>query len=203
MPPELTTQQQFNAFADEIARELGTHCRTAPDTKNAHRLAWLIIDNDGRALSLRQHDSDQPARLQVYAALPDGADLPTPSIGVTASSAWHIAREITRRLYPLHAEAAEVAAVLIEQKEAEARARRAVAEAVAGPLPGARIQEFHRRTQVSWQCTPEPQGQPGPVQTDRVQAVIGPSGEWISVEASGDLQAIVAMLTALAAAQQY
>ncbi|MFE4703049.1 hypothetical protein ACFRIC_38835 [Streptomyces sp. NPDC056738] len=202
MPPELTTQEQFNTFADEIARELGTHCRTAPDTKITHMLARLIIDNDGRTLSLRQHDSDQPTRLKVYAALPHGADLPTPSIGVTATSARHIARQITRRLYPLHAEAAEVATLIVEQKEAEARARHTVAEALARPLPGAQVQTFHRRTQVSWQRAPEPQEEPGPAQTDKVHAVIGPSGDWISVEVSGNLQAITAMLATLAAAQE-
>jgi hypothetical protein len=30
MPQELTTQEQFDALADDVARELGTHCRTAP-----------------------------------------------------------------------------------------------------------------------------------------------------------------------------
>ncbi|WP_282107961.1 hypothetical protein [Streptomyces sp. RK76] len=30
MPQNLTTQAQFDAFAADVARELGTHCRTAP-----------------------------------------------------------------------------------------------------------------------------------------------------------------------------
>ncbi|MFE9812460.1 hypothetical protein [Streptomyces sp. NPDC005548] len=91
MPPELTTQEQFAAFADEVARELGTHCRTAPEPEYTHMLSRVIIDGEGRALSLRQHDSDEPARLKVYAALPDDTQVAMPRIGVTAISARHIA----------------------------------------------------------------------------------------------------------------
>ncbi|MET7889326.1 hypothetical protein ABZU45_40535 [Streptomyces avermitilis] len=96
MAQDLTTREQFDTFAEEVARELGTHCRTAP--AYAHMLSRIIIDDEGRALSLRQHDYQQPARLRVYAALPDDSDVQTPSIGVTASSARHVAQEITRRL---------------------------------------------------------------------------------------------------------
>ncbi|WP_406834796.1 hypothetical protein ACICHK_00055 [Streptomyces sp. AHU1] len=200
MPVELSTQAQFDVFTDAVARELGTHCRTAPGLD--HMLSRVIIDDEGRALSLRQHDSDQPARLKVYAALPGDADLLTPSIGVTASSARHVAQQITRRLYPLHAEISQLAAELAAKKEAEARARRTVAETIAGALPGARVHEQYRRTDVHWQRAPHPQGQPGPVQIDRVDVVIGASGEGVNVEVSGHLQGIAAMLAAFAAVRQ-
>ncbi|MFE9769799.1 hypothetical protein ACFYPC_35645 [Streptomyces sp. NPDC005808] len=198
MPQEMTTQEQFDAFADEVARELGTHCRTAPSDEYAHGLARLIIDDEERALNLCQPDDRQPARLKVYAALPDGSEVLAPSIGVTASSAHHVARQITRRLYPLHAEASHLAAQFTARKEAEARERRAVVEAVAGALPGARIQDQHRRTDVYWQRASQPQGPSGPIHIDSVRAVIGASGEGVSVEVSGRPQDIVAMLAAFA-----
>ncbi|MFE2603671.1 hypothetical protein ACFXDI_10025 [Streptomyces mirabilis] len=161
MPQEMTTQEQFDAFADEVARKLGTHCRTTPNDKYVRGLARLIIDDEGRALNLG-------------------------------------AREITRRLYPLHTEISQMAAQLTARKEAEARDRRAVAESLAEARPGARVQEQHRRTDVYWQRASQPQGQPGPVQVDNVRAVIGASGESVSVEVSGRPQGIVAMLAALA-----
>ncbi|MFD8221919.1 hypothetical protein ACFXKC_10850 [Streptomyces sp. NPDC059340] len=71
----MTTQKQFDAFADEVARKLGTHCRTAPNDEYARGLARLIIDDEGRALNLCQPDDRQPARLKVYAALPDDSEV--------------------------------------------------------------------------------------------------------------------------------
>ncbi|MCX4429506.1 hypothetical protein [Streptomyces mirabilis] len=198
MPQEMTTQEQFDAFAHEVARKLGTHCRTAPNDEYARGLARLIIDDEGRALNLCQPDDRQPARLKVSAALPDDSEVQAPSIGVTASSAQHVAREITRRLYPLHTEISQMAAQLTARKETEARDRRGVAEALAEVLPGARVQEQHRRTDVYWQRASQPQGQPGPVQVDSVRAAIGASGESVSVEVSGRPQGIVAMLAAFA-----
>ncbi|MGW2610127.1 hypothetical protein ACWC4A_37995 [Streptomyces mirabilis] len=70
MPQEMTAQGQFDAFADEVARKLGTHCRTAPSDEYVRGLARLIVD-EGRALNLCQPDDRQPARLKVSAALPD------------------------------------------------------------------------------------------------------------------------------------
>lgn len=119
MPQELTTQQQFDAFADDVARELGTHCRTAPLPEYTRGLARLIVDGEGRGVRLCQPDDEQPDRLKIYPALPDEAQVQTPSIGVTAISARHVAREITRRLYPLHAEAADLAAQLAARQQAE------------------------------------------------------------------------------------
>ncbi|MGW4560955.1 hypothetical protein ACWEN3_00660 [Streptomyces sp. NPDC004561] len=92
------------------------------------------------AVRLCQPDDGQPSRLKVYAALPDEAQVQAPSIGVTSISARHVAREITRRLHPLHAEAAELTAQIAARQQAEASARAAVADAVAGALPGARIE---------------------------------------------------------------
>ncbi|MCF2435944.1 hypothetical protein LV779_22030 [Streptomyces thinghirensis] len=71
MPQELTTQEQFDAFAADVARELGTHCRTAPLPAELRDTARLIVDDDGRALRLVQPDRRRPERLRVYAALPD------------------------------------------------------------------------------------------------------------------------------------
>jgi hypothetical protein len=198
MPQEFTTQEQFDTFADEVARELGTHCRTATLPEYARGLARLIIDDDGRALRLCQPDDQRPGRLKIYAALPDETQTSAPSIGVTASSARHVAREITRRLYPLHAEAVEQAAELTARQQAEASARRAVAEAVAGALPGARAEEQYRRTRIVWQHDTRPPGEHGPVQVDSVCAVVGASGESVQVEASGRPDSVIPMLAAFA-----
>ncbi|MFD9464269.1 hypothetical protein [Streptomyces sp. NPDC060027] len=196
MSVELGNQKQFDAFADAVARELGTHCRTAPAL--AHMLSRVIIDDEGRALSLRQHDSDQPARLKVYAALPDDSEILTPRIGVTASSARHVAREITRRLYPMHAEASKLAAELTARKETEARDRHTVAQAVAHTLPGARIEENSRTTRVVWQRPCPRDDHDRFVQHDSVCVYVGPSGERVSVEADARPQRIVTMLAAFA-----
>ncbi|WP_331751912.1 hypothetical protein OG713_46050 (plasmid) [Streptomyces sp. NBC_00723] len=180
MPQELTTQVQLDAFAAEVARELGTHCRTAELTDFGRGLGRLIIDGDGHALRLCQPDDRHPGRLRIYAALPD--ENKTPSIGVTASTARHVAREIARRLYPLHAEVAQQAA----RQQAEEIGRRAVAEALAGALPGARIEEQFRRTRIIWQHATRPPGQRGPVQ----------------VEVSGRPSPVISMLAAFAQASQ-
>ncbi|MFI6340759.1 hypothetical protein [Streptomyces sp. NPDC050535] len=196
MSTELTTQQQFAAFADEVAAELGTHCRIAPSPEYDHMLSRVIIDDDGRALSLRQHDYSQPTHLKVYAALPDDSQVLTPQIGVTAISARHVAREITRRLYPQHAELTQLTAELTAQAQAEARDRRAVAEALAAALPGAHVEENYRYTRVVWQRPCPPDSHDGPVRPDSVCIGVRPSGEHVNVEVSGHARGIVAMLAA-------
>ncbi|MDX2916240.1 hypothetical protein [Streptomyces griseiscabiei] len=198
MTSELITQERFDAFTDEVARELGTHCRTAELTDYERGLGRLIIDGDGRALRLCQPDDRHPDRLKIYAALPDEAKMLAPSIGVTARSAQHVAREITRRLYPLHAEAMEQAAEIAARQEAEERDRRAVTEAVAGALPGARIDEQYRRTRIVWQHDTRPPGEHGPVQVDSVTVLIGAAGGGVQVEASGRPDSVTAMLAAFA-----
>ncbi|MFE9454996.1 hypothetical protein [Streptomyces sp. NPDC006739] len=107
-----------------------------------------------------------------------------------------MAREITRRLYPLHAEAAALAAQLTTQQQAETSARAAVAEAVAGALPGARIEEQYRRTRIIWQHDARPSGQQGPVQVDSVYVIVGASGESVTVETSGRPDRVIPMLAA-------
>jgi hypothetical protein len=196
MTCELTTQEQFDAFTDEVARELGTHCRTAELTDYGRGLGRLLIDSDGRALRLSQPDDRRPDRLKIHAALPDEAKMIAPSIGVTARSAQHVAREITRRLYPLHTEAMQQAAEIAARQEAEENGRRAVAEAVAGALPGARIDEQYRRTRIIWQHETRPTSEHGPVQVDSVTVLVGPSGDGVQVEASGRPDSVTAMLAA-------
>ncbi|MFB8776270.1 hypothetical protein [Streptomyces broussonetiae] len=198
MTGELTTQEQLDAFAAEVARELGTHCRTAELTGYDRGLGRLIIDGDGRALRLCQPDNRRPERLKIYAALPDETNMTAPSIGVTARSAHHVAREITRRLLPLHAEAAQQAAELAAQQKAEEAGRRAVTEEVAGALPGARVEEQYRRTRIIWEHDTRPPGEHGPVQVDSVTALVGPSGDWVRVEASGRPGSVTRMLAAFA-----
>lgn len=202
MQQELTTQDQLDAFADEVARELGTHCRTEVLTGYVRGMGRLIVDGDGRALRLCQPDDRRPDRLKIYAALPDEAQMTAPSIGVTASSARHVAREISRRLYPLHAEAAQQAAELAAQQQAEASERRTVAEAVAGALPGARVEEQHRRTRIVRQHDARPPGEHGPVQVDSVCAVVGTSGKSVQVEASGRPSTVIPVLAAFAQASR-
>lgn len=202
MTHELTTQEKFDAFADEMGRELGSHCRTAELTDYERGLGRLIIDGDGRALRLCQPDDRRPDRLEIHAALPDETKMTAPSIGVTARSARHVAREITRRLHPLHAEAAQQAVELAARQKAEESGRRAVTEVVAGALPGARIEEQYRRTRIIWQHDVRPPGEHGPVQVDSVCAVVGPSGEWVQVEASGRPGCVTPMLAAFVQASR-
>ncbi|MFE8018266.1 hypothetical protein ACFU3O_36745 [Streptomyces antibioticus] len=202
MTRELTTQDEFDAFADEVARELGTHCRTAELTGYFGSLVRLIIDGDGRALHLRRPDDAHPDRLRIHAALPDETRVIAPSIGVTTLSARHVARQITRRLYPLHAEAVQQVAELAAQHEAEERGRRAVAEAVAGALPGARIEEQERRTRIVWEHDSRPPGEHGPVRVDSVTVAVGISGDWVWAEASGRPEVVTSMLAAFAQASQ-
>jgi hypothetical protein len=63
MTHELTTQEQLDAFADEVARELGTHCRMDRLTGYGRGVGRLIIDGDGRALRPCQPDGRRPDRL--------------------------------------------------------------------------------------------------------------------------------------------
>lgn len=195
MPQELTTQELLDAFADEVARELGTHCRTAPLPEYKRGLARLIVDGEGRALRLCQPDNRRPDRLKIYAALQDETRM-APSIGVTTHSARHVAREIAQRLHPLHTEAANRAAELTTRQQAEENGRRAVAKAVAASLPGARVEEQYRRTRILWEHASQPSGQPGPVRTYSLCATVGPSGEWVTVEASGPPDRVIPMLAA-------
>ncbi|QEU83364.1 hypothetical protein CP969_00050 [Streptomyces viridosporus T7A] len=197
MAEELKTQQQFDAFAEEVATALGTHCRTAPLPGYRRGLARLIVDDEDRALRLCQPDARRPQRLKVFAGLPDEERVAAPSIQVSTISAAHVAREIKRRLYPLHAQAMEQAAQLTAYQQTEAHARRAVAAAVAAALPGARIEEEHRRTRISWQHVPGPVGQHRPVQVDSLSVVVGTSGEWVQVDACGRPDLMIPMLTAL------
>lgn len=69
MTCELNTQEELDAFADEVARELGTHCRTAELTDYGRGLGRLIVDGEGRDLRLCQPDDRRPDRLQIHAAL--------------------------------------------------------------------------------------------------------------------------------------
>ncbi|MFJ9752425.1 hypothetical protein [Streptomyces chartreusis] len=196
MAAMLTTQEQLNAFAEAVARELDTHCRTDELTGYGLGIGRLIVDGDGRALRMCQLDERRPDRLKIYAALPDESRTSAPYIGVTALSARHVAREITRRLYPQHAEALRRVAELAARQAEEENSRRAVVETVAAALPGARIEEQHRHTRVAWERTCRPTGQLGPARTDSVCATVGPSGGWVEVEASGAPGSVIRMLAA-------
>ncbi|MEU1599141.1 hypothetical protein ABZ468_41625 [Streptomyces sp. NPDC005708] len=202
MSQELATQEQFDAFADEVARMLGTHCRTGPLPQYARGLARLVVDGDGRALRLCRPDGRRLDRLKVYAALPDETHVRAPSIGVTASSADHVARKITRRLYPLHAQAVKQVAELTAKQQAEAPGHGAVADALAGQLPGARVSKEQRRTRVVWRRESRPSGEPGHVEVEDVCAIVGPFGNWVQVEATGRPNSVIPMLAAFAQADR-
>ncbi|MGW5636311.1 hypothetical protein [Streptomyces sp. NPDC003832] len=105
-----------------------------------------------------------------------------------------MAREIKRRLYPLHAEAAELAA----RQQEEASARGSVAEAVADALPGARIEEQYRRTRITWQHDARPPRQQSPVQADSACAIVGASRKSVTADASGRSARVISMLAAFA-----
>ncbi|MGC0212017.1 hypothetical protein [Streptomyces levis] len=195
MAQQLTTQNEMDAFAEQVARELGTHCRTRPGYP--HKLGRIIIDDENRGLRLDQYDPRRPDRLQIYAGLPDETQVQAPSIKVTAISPAHVAREISRRLYPLHTRALAQVAELTARQQAEARARRTVAETVAAALPGARIEEQHRRTRIIWQHVPEATGQHHPAPVDSLSVTVGAAGERVHVEAGGPPEAVLPMLAAL------
>ncbi|MBT1098165.1 hypothetical protein [Streptomyces sp. Tu102] len=194
----LTTQEQLDAFAEAVARHLGTHCRTDELTGYGLGIGRLIVDGDGRALRMCQPDEHRPDRLKIYAALPDESRMTAPHIGVTALSARHVAREITRRLYPQHAEAMQHAAELTARQAQEESSRRAVAQTVTAALPGARVNEQHRYTEILWERTRRPSGQLGPAGTDSVCATVGPSGEWVKVETTSAPGSVIRMLAAFA-----
>ncbi|MFJ8158530.1 hypothetical protein [Streptomyces sp. NPDC094468] len=199
MGQELTTQDEFDAFAEAVAQKLGTHCRTAPLPQYGAGLSRLIIDGEGRALWVCQPDGRQPSKLRIKAVLSDESQTERPSIGVTAISADHVARAITRRLYPLHAEASDVAAQLAAQAKVEADSRRAVAEAVAGALPGAVIHEGDRRTRILWEHPVRPPGQRALGAAHRACVEVGPSGEWVTVDVKAfHPDTVIPMLAAFA-----
>lgn len=160
MSQELTTQEQFDAFADDVARELGTHCRTAPLPEYARGLARLSVDGDGRAVRLCQRDDEQPSRLKVYAAVPGESKVQTPSIRVTAISARHVAREITRRLYPLHTEAAALASQLTGSRQRPAPAPQSPKPWPArSPAPASRSSSgVHRSSGTTMPARPHSRG---------------------------------------------
>ncbi|MFI9835201.1 hypothetical protein ACIHIX_46940 [Streptomyces sp. NPDC051913] len=157
-----------------------------------------LVDGDGRALRLPQPDDSHPDRLTIHADLPGKTRTIAPPIGVTARSARHVARQFTRRLYPLAAKAAQQAAELTARQQAGERARCAAAEAAAGALPGARIEEYYRRTRIIWQHDTRPPGQHGPVQVDSVTVLAGASGEGVQAETSRSPSTLIAMLAAFA-----
>ncbi|MDQ0994815.1 hypothetical protein [Streptomyces sp. V3I7] len=190
---EDSAPDQFATFAEDVARELGTHCRTAPMDGYGRRPARLIIDSDGRALRVFA-DRRKPGRLEICAALPDDADVRTPSIGVSAISARHVAREIVRRLYPLHAQAVELAAHIAATRQEEARRRGAVAEAVGVrvALPGTEVlAETAGRTVLVWSALSVEGGTAPPCE---VRVNIGRSGERVEAEICGSPGPIAAML---------
>ncbi|MGW9031432.1 hypothetical protein ACWGQ5_46940 [Streptomyces sp. NPDC055722] len=121
---------------------------------------------------------------------------------MTASSADHVAREITRRLYPLHAQAARQVAELTAKQQAEAQGRGAVADTLAGHLPGARVSKEQRRTRVVWRRESRPSGEPGHVEVENICAIVGPFGDWVQVEATGRPSSVIPMLTAFAQADR-
>ncbi|MER6691123.1 hypothetical protein [Streptomyces minutiscleroticus] len=195
-PPQLTTQEQFDVFTDAVARALGPRCRAEPLPQYSHKLARRIIDDHGRAVRLLQFGDGHPLQLRAYGALPDDSPVSEPWIGVRALSADHVAHQIRRRLYPLHAEAIAEAQKRAEEIRAEETARRAVSDLLAAALPGARVQKTRRRTRLTWDRASWPPEAHGATVVDDVQVEVGPSGSWLRVEASGRAQAVARMLTA-------
>ncbi|GGY05131.1 hypothetical protein GCM10010358_68150 [Streptomyces minutiscleroticus] len=197
-PPQLTAQEQFDVFTDAVARALGTRCQTVPLPGLAHELARTIIDGDGRTLDLHQYNRHRPEKLRVYAALRDTSQVAEPSIGVSAISADHVAREIRQRLYPLHAAAVSRAAQFAALHQAEANARRTVVDLLAASLPGVSVHEDHRHTRLLWEREPTSPEARGEREWDSVSVRVGPSGSWLRVEASGRAPVIARMLAAFA-----
>ncbi|WP_199550138.1 hypothetical protein [Streptomyces sp. N35] len=197
---ELRTQSQLDAFTEEVAQLLGTHCRTAELTGYGAGLGRLIIDDDGRALRLCQPEARLPDRLKISAAMPDDSEVTAPSIGVTALSARHVTREITRRLVPLHIQAAAQEARLVAHRRAEEAARRVITDAVAEALPGARVEEGPGLARVHWERDTQTTDKRGFAVVAHVTVTVGVWDGRVEVEASGRPDAVVAMLAAFARA---
>ncbi|GAA3592547.1 hypothetical protein [Streptomyces osmaniensis] len=118
-----------------MARHLGTHCRTDELTGYGLGIGRLIVDGDGRALRMCQPDEHRPDRLKIHAALPVESRMNAPYVVVTALSARHVARGITRRLCPQHAASLQRVTEL-SARQAEERPARSAASAMAGEYPG-------------------------------------------------------------------
>ncbi len=69
---------------------------------------------------------------------------------------------------------------------------------MAGALPGAPIEEKYRLTRIIWEHDTRPPGERGPVQVDSVTVLVGPSGDWVRVEASGRPDSVTSILAAFA-----
>ncbi|MGX4695122.1 hypothetical protein [Streptomyces sp. JNUCC 63] len=124
-----------------------------------------------------------------------------PSIGVTASSARHVAREITRRLYPLHAQAVDQAAELTARQQAKASG--------AAPSPRPWPTHFPAPHRGGAPTHPDrlaahvpPVRTEQPVQVDSVCAVVDSSGERVTVETSGRPGSAIPMLATVAQTRQ-
>ncbi|MFJ5779326.1 hypothetical protein [Streptomyces sp. NPDC093094] len=154
MPHELSTPEQFHAFAETIARELGAHWRTAPVTGHEGRPGRRLMDGEGGVLLLYRPDNHRPELLK-----------------------------ISRTTAPARSPA----------PQAEARARRAVAQAVAAALPGTRTDEQPRQTLVTRQGAGFPAGR-------RAGVTVGPWGDRAQTEGSGRLGEAVTVLVAFARA---
>ncbi|MFJ5780279.1 hypothetical protein [Streptomyces sp. NPDC093094] len=133
MPHELTTPEQFHAFAETVAREPGAHRHTAPVTGYVDRTGQQLVDGEGGTLLLYRSDDHRPELLKT-----------------------------SRTTTPVRPPA----------PQAEARARRAVAQAVAAALPGARTDEQPHRTPATRQGAGvrpggAPASPPGPGETGR------------------------------------
>ncbi|SEB31826.1 hypothetical protein [Streptomyces melanosporofaciens] len=174
----IESQADMDQYAQEIARLLDPQCRVEPLPQNAS-LSARIVDGDGRALDLVRCDD---RRLRVQAQLPEDAPVRTPSIRVSALTPKHVADHIRRRLLPQHAEALEKAEAEKVVREAEQRARGAVAEKLASLVPGAYVNPEYpgpRHTTVSFQRREDPEDL---WFTGRIWATVGPRGDSVELE---------------------
>ncbi|GHC88571.1 hypothetical protein [Streptomyces flavofungini] len=187
MQQELTPQEQLDALADSVARKLGTHCRTDHLPCSGGDLRRLIVDDNGRGLRLWMPDPRRPERLAICALLPEGSGRAAPTISITARSAVHVAREIKRRLYPLHDAAMAEVAERAAQARREESDRRTVADAVAAMLPHARTTEDDGQfTAITW----------GDISHLVLNALVGPSGDWVRLELGCRPETAIAVLGA-------
>ncbi|MGP4001740.1 hypothetical protein [Streptomyces sp. 8N706] len=179
IPKPITDQTDMDRYARQIASQLGRNGRT--EALPGHGApAARIVDDEGRALEVVR-DYSRSDQLTIYARLPEDAPASAPSIGVSALSPGHVAGHIRRRLYPAHTEALDHARAIQARRTAERQACTAVAERLAGLIPGAQILHDHpcpRQTTLS--CTLAPSG--APWNAGRISAEVGPDGTSVRLE---------------------
>lgn len=193
----------------EVARHLGPEWSVAPDVDRENPEEWgpELVGPGGLRLRIEPAGyADVVTKLEVRGVFPTGApwrrehEAATTSIGVSlARGPEAIARDIVRRLLPGCVEFLARCYEHIERKDTEQRRRQSVVDELVALLPGSREASWNRShgdSQQSEVFLELPGGQSAKV-------VVYSSGASAKLEVtSAAIETVVAMLTAIAPAQQ-